>query len=180
MTRRAVRSVLIAAALLAGGAGAHPRSRPLPAPPVLVGFAQLHRVLDAARMVTVTLSAGPAVMTATGQRIVTLMSAGQGVARVLLRPDGTLAALPGGKVKPGPRPATQVALTTMERAGLDTQIAALTVSGAVQVTPGDYRAPLLSGGVVVAALRLDRVSLRVRPDGPPPGSPPGPRGRDGA
>ncbi|GHF33977.1 hypothetical protein HNQ07_000195 [Deinococcus metalli] len=167
----ALRRVLLGAALLAGVAGAQP-PRPLPQPPKpeTVGFAQVQRVLNAARRITAALEAGPVLTDPgpgpAGPRTVILSADGQAVARVALRPDGTLAALPGGPARPGGRPVT---LAAAEAARLKAVVASLTVSGAVQVTPADYRVPLLSGGVVVAVLRLDRVTLDPRPDGPPPG-----------
>lgn len=169
--------VLLPGVLLTGTAHGHPRpGPPTPPAPETVGFAQLQRVLTAARAVVVTLRAGPVRAAPGGQHFVTLLSGGQAVARLAVRPDGTLAALPGGPVRPAPLPVA--ALTPAEAAQLKTRIAALTLSGAVQVTPGDYRVPLLSGGVVVGVLRLDRVTLAVRPDGPPGPRPPrGPVGR---
>ncbi|WP_412028674.1 hypothetical protein [Deinococcus yunweiensis] len=180
LRRMVLAGVLLPGVLLTGTAHAHPRpGPPTPPAPEVVGFAQLQRVLTAARAVVVTLRAGPVRAAPGGQRFVTLLSGGQAVARLAVRPDGTLAALPGGPVLPLPLPTT--ALTPAQTAQLNTRIAALTLSGAVQVTPGDYRVPLLSGGVVVAALRLDRETLKVRPDGPPGpgGGPPPPRGPGG-
>ena len=170
--RLVLRCLLAGAALLGGSAGAHPPPPPLPVAPVPVGFAQAQRVLLAARNVVAALSVSRVVRADRALRVVLLSVDGQVVTRVALRPDGTLAPMPDRPQKLGP---ASEALTAAERTDLNAQVAALTVSGAVQATRGDYRVPLLSGGVVVAMLRLDRVNLRPLADPVPP-RPPGPGG----
>lgn len=127
-----------------------------------LGFAETQRVLSAVKPVVRALVAGDPVSVRTpqgGRLAVPFLYQGQVVAQAFLGRDGTLAPmrLPRGDDD-------EKGQGTADPASLKAQLAGLTVSGAVQATPGEYRVTLLSGGRPVAALRLDRRTLLPKPD----------------
>lgn len=136
-----------------------------PAPVQSLTFTETQRVLGALPPLLAGLRAGPParIVTPWGARLtVPLLYQGQVVARVLLGPGGTLASMQRGPVLPDARP--DGALDARAESRVREQLRRLTLLGAVQATPGEYRVILLAGNVPVAALRLDRRTLQPKAD----------------